>query len=84
MNGMLATSPSVGVLARVDSISSTMNKNQNGGNSDVVSAIENLKDTMKSNSNNTYNINGVTYNDGSDVQEAIETIVRAIIRERRS
>ena len=83
MKGMLDTSSSIGVMAKVNSISSNMSKNQNRGNSDVVSAIDNLKDTMQTNGGNTYNINGVTYSDGSEVQNAIETIVRAIIRERR-
>lgn len=85
MNGMLDTNRSIGVSANVDSISSLMSKNQNGGNSDVVTAIDNLKDTMLANTGNTtYTINGITYDDGSQIQTAIETIVRAIIRERRS
>lgn len=84
MNGMFDFAPSMGVMARVNSINSSMNKNQNGGNSDVVSAINGLKDSMKNTSGDTYNINGVTYGDGSEIQSAIETIVRAIVRERRS
>lgn len=85
MNGMFDTNPSIGVMAKVDSISSSMNKNQNGGNSDVVTAIDSLKDTMLANAGTTnYTINGITYDDGSQIQNAIETIVRAIIRERRS
>jgi hypothetical protein len=85
MNGMFDTNPSIGVMAKVDSISSSMNKNQNGGNSDVVTAIDSLKDTMLANAGTTnYTINGITYDDGSEIQNAIETIVRAIIRERRS
>ena len=85
MNGMLGTNRSIGVSANVSSISSLMSKNQNGGNSDVVTAIDNLKDTMLANTGNTtYTINGITYDDGSQIQTAIETIVRAIIRERRS
>lgn len=84
MNGMFNMAPSMGVMARVNSINSSMNKNQNDGNSEVVSAINGLKDTMKASGGDTYNINGVTYSDGSEIQSAIETIVRAIIRERRS
>lgn len=85
MNGMLDTNPSIGVMAKVDSISSSMNKNQNGSNSDVVTAIDSLKDTMLANTGTTnYTINGITYDDGSEIQNAIETIVRAIIKERRS
>lgn len=83
INGMFGMTPSVGVMSRVNSISSSMNKIQNGGNDDVISAIADLKHTIENTSGDTYNINGVTYDDGSALQSAIETIVRATIRERR-
>ena len=83
MNGMLTMSPSVGVLAKVNSISSSMNKNQNGQNDDVVSAINSLSNKLDNASGDTYNINGVTYDDGSQLQEAIELIIRAANIERR-
>lgn len=83
INSMFDMAPSVGVMSKVNSISSTMNNSQNGGNSDVVSAIDSLKDSIQNSSGNSYVINGLTYEDGSEIQNAIETIVRAIIRERR-
>lgn len=83
MNGMLTMSPSVGVLAKVNSISSSMNKNQNRPNDDVVSAINGLSNKLDNASGDTYNINGVTYDDGSQLQEAIELIIRAANIERR-
>ena len=84
ISGMFGMSPSVGVMANVSSINSSMNKRQVDANSEVISAINGLKDTMQNASGDTYNINGVTYSEGSEIQSAIETIVRAIIRERRS
>lgn len=49
LNGMLSLRPSVGVLSNVGSISTMMNqRNQNGSNADVVSAIKDLKKTMDS------------------------------------
>lgn len=51
-------------------------------NSDVIAALKDLKDGM-SNNTNTYNINGVTYDDGSNVASAVETLVRAARIERR-
>ena len=81
--GMFGMQPSVGVLANVDSISSSMNRRQNGGTSDVVSAIESLGSMLSGQSSNVYNINGVTYDDGSNIAEAISTIVRAARIERR-
>ena len=51
-------------------------------NSDVIAALKDLKDGMSNNAN-TYNINGVTYDDGSNVASAVETLVRAARIERR-
>lgn len=75
---------SVGVLTNIGRINSMMNRrNQNGVNDDVISAIDKLGDKL-GNLGNTYNsIGGVSYNDGSDVGDAIKTIVRAAIMERR-
>lgn len=84
INGLFGMTPSIGLLNNVGSISSSMNRRiQNGGNSDVVSAIKDLKDTVGKNSGNSYTIGGITYNKGTDVAEAVETLVRAITVEGR-
>ena len=55
---------------------------QNGrDNSDVISAIKDLKDGLTNNTS--YNINGITYDDGSNITNAVETLVRAARKERR-
>lgn len=75
---------SVGVLANVGSISSTMNsRNQNGRSSEVVSAIEQLRKDLGNKAGNVYNIDGVTYDDGSNISEAVKALVRAARVERR-
>ncbi|MBO5906209.1 MAG: tape measure protein [Kiritimatiellae bacterium] len=75
---------SVGVLANVGSISSMMNsRNQNGGNEDVVSAINKLRKDLAGVGNTSYNINGVTYDDGTSVSNAVNALVRAAKIERR-
>ena len=51
-------------------------KGQNGSAKDVVNAINDLKGSVGS-TNNNYTINGITYDSGSEVAEAIETLVRA-------
>ena len=58
---------------------------QNGAtNNDVVSALKDLQDSLNANNNNTtYNVNGITYDDGSNVTKAVETLVRAAKIERR-
>ena len=77
ISGIFGSGPSVGVMTNINAISSSMNgRIQNGNNSEVVSAINKLRDKLDG-IGNTYNtINGVTYDDGSNVTDAIETLVR--------
>ena len=85
IDGMLSMSPSVGVLATAGGISSMMNNRiQNGSDNGVISAIKDLKTAINSKSGgNTYNVNGVTYDDGSNISSAVQAIVRAAVTERR-
>lgn len=80
---MLAIDPTVGAFSNVRSISAMMNRNQNGANDDVVSAIKDLGKTIGKASGDTYQINGITYDSGSEVSEAIQTLIRASIIEGR-
>lgn len=83
MNGLLPNSASIGVMSNLNSISSMMNRNnQNGEYGEVVSAIEGLRKDL-GNTGDTYIIDGVTYDDGSAVSNAMQTIVRAAKIERR-
>ena len=77
INGLFSTAQSVGVQANLNAIGYSMNAmRQNGKNYDVISAINKLNDKLDG-VGNTYNtINGVTYDDGSNVTDAIETLVR--------
>lgn len=79
---MLGATPSVGVLANVNAISSSMRGGQNG-TSDVVSAIKDIGKKLGSSGGDTYQINGITYDDGSNIAEAVKTLVRATKVERR-
>jgi hypothetical protein len=56
---------------------------QNGGNGDVISAIDKLRDSLGNIGGNTYNVNGVTYDDGSNVSNAVQSLIRAARIERR-
>lgn len=58
--------------------------NQNGDNSDVVSAINDLRKEIVDRPQNIYTVNGITYDDGSNVSDAVETLIRAINVERRA
>ncbi len=84
IDSLFGTNPSIGVLANVNGISSMMNqRNQNGTNSDIISAINRLEDKLSNAAGDTYQINGITYDDGSNVSDAVRTLVRAAKVERR-
>ena len=70
--------------ANIGAISSMMDdRRQNGVNDDVVNAIERLNKGLSGLNRPSYNINGVTYDNGSEISEAVETLVRAARIERR-
>lgn len=52
--------------------------NQNGDNSDIVSAINGLRKDILDRPQNVYTVNGVTYDDGSTTANAVKTLVRAV------
>lgn len=84
IGGMLNMGSSIGVMANVGAISSMMNsRSQNGANAEVVSAIDKLSKRLDNIGNTTYQVNGVTYDDGSNITDAVKTIVRAARIERR-
>lgn len=85
INGMFGLSPSIaGITADAQSLNYRMNRIQNGAsNDDVVSAINSLRKSMDDASGDTYNVNGITYDDGSNVSNAVRSLIRAARVERR-
>ena len=76
--------PSVGGLADVGAIRNGRNSGRDGKTSDdVMSAINSLKDNLPKKPGDTYTIGNITYDDGSEVSNAIKTLVRAARVERR-
>ena len=64
-------------------MSSSIGQIQNGtDNSDIVSALKDLKASMADN-RPSYTVNGITYDDGSNIVNAVESLVRAAKIERR-
>ena len=85
INGMFGMTPSVGVMSNISAINSAMSQRNQNGNSDIVSELTKLrKDLGNVGGGNTYNINGITYEEGSTVSNAISTLIGAIVREGRS
>ena len=75
---------SMGVYAKAKpAISRASVRNQNSGNADVISAITGLRKEISGISKPTYQIDGITYDDNSSISSAIETLVDAVITERR-
>lgn len=84
MSGMFSMTPSVGVLSNVGTINSMMNNRQNGANNDdVISAIKDLGTKIGESSGDSYNVNGITYDDGTNISNAVKSLVRAARVERR-
>ena len=84
INGLLGNDILLGTTAKMSAINTAMNrKNQNGTTEDMISAIDRLRKDLGKTGNTTYNVNGITYDDGSSISEAIETLIRAAKIERR-
>jgi hypothetical protein len=81
IGSMLGTDKTVGVLSNINA--NVDSNRQNGGNDEVVASINKLRSEIATMPRNTYSINGVTYDDGSNVRGAIEEIARYALRERR-
>lgn len=84
INSMLNRNPLIftGIgSGTIDMIANRRN-NQNG-NSDVIDAIDRLAKNINQTPGNTYNVNGITYDDGSNIASAVEQIVRAATIGRR-
>lgn len=84
MNGMLAINPMVGVGSNISAINAMMQNRQNGTTNDVVSAINDLGKTLGNTRGDTYTINGVTYDDGSNISDAVATLINAAKVGRRA
>lgn len=83
MTRTLAVSPSLNSTAA--SINGTINSIQNGStNADVVNAISKLRQDIGNIQPNVNNINGITYDDGSNIHDAIGTLIRATVVEGRA
>lgn len=80
LGSMFNGGTSVGIATQINN---SRRRKVQSTNDDVVSAIKELGATQGSNGN-TYNINGITYDDGSNVADAVRTLIRAARVERRT
>ena len=84
LNSMFSDNLSLGVNSNLKAINNRMNtRRQNGPNDDVVFAIDKLRKGLDNVGGDTYNINGVSYNDDSEISDAFKVIIRAATVGRR-
>lgn len=84
INRLLGMDHSVGISSNIGAIATMMNNRQNAAsNDDVVSAIGKLQKVLKNCSGDSYTINGITYDDGSNVAGAVKSLIRAARVARR-
>lgn len=79
ISGMLSLQPSMSVLSNVGAVSAMMDRRgQNGSTEEVVAAINRLRKDLSNVGNTSYTVNGVTYDDGSNIGNAVQDLIRAI------
>ena len=84
INNMLNRNPQIFTGLRSGSVDALLERRNNqNGNSDVIDAIDRLAKNMNQTPGNTYNVNGITYDDGSSIAAAVEQLVRAATIGRR-
>ena len=85
MNGLFGDEYSVGANATINSVGATMrSKHANSSsNDDIIRAIDRLDRSLRNVQPNVTNINGITYDDGSNIHDMIGEIVHAAKIERR-
>ena len=84
IDSLFGQNQSIGVLGNVGAINSMMSGyNQNGGNDDVVRAINRLGSDISDKAGNTYNINGMSYSNDAELEDALKVIMRYMTVEGR-
>jgi hypothetical protein len=84
IGSMLRMGNSIGVNSNLGAIATMIGENnQNGETRELVSAINKLRSDPGNIGNTTYQVNGVTYDDGSNVSKAVKSLIRAAKVERR-
>ena len=84
IDSMMNQNSTFGLDVRTRSINSSIfRSSQNGTANDIVMAINKLRKELDDVGGTTYNVNGITYDDGSNITDAVRTLVREARLERR-
>lgn len=84
INSMFDRQIAIGTAIQANNVGVAFNDLRQNGNSDIVSAINKLSNDIAQMKHESYNINGITYDDGSNVSDAIKALIRAIKVEGRT
>ena len=77
VSGIFGNVQTVGVRSNLNAINLAMNsRSQNRGNDDIISAINKLGAGLENSRGDTYNFGDFTYDDGSNVADAVGTLIR--------
>lgn len=80
INGLFSNR-SIGLSSNIGAVSASMREIQNTDkNAGLIAAINGLNGTTN---NNVYNVNGITYDDGSNIADAVGQLINAAMIERR-
>lgn len=77
IDGMFGENRNLGVFSNIDAIRALSENGNVIGMGDVVSAINKLRKDLGGKENNSYSVGSITYDDGSNVSEAVKSLVRA-------
>jgi phage-related protein len=82
--GSMLNGQTVGISANVGVINNMMSRRQSAtSTSDIVNAVNRLRQSIEDNPKTVNHIGGVTYDDGSNVSTAVEDLIHALKVERR-
>ena len=85
ISGMLSGNGTISVDSRaVGSISAMMSGRSINGSDELISTMKALRKDIANMPREQYNFNGITYDDGSNIADAVKTLVRAAKVERRT
>ena len=84
LSGMFSGYNTYTVTGNVAAIASMRGSNQTVSNAEVVSAINNLEKSLRDQPVNSYVINGITYDDGSNITSAVKELIKAVRIEKRA
>jgi hypothetical protein len=85
IDSIFTTAPSIGLSGNISAIDEVVaQRNQRASLDDVVTALGLVeRSTSNMRGGDTYNVNGITYDDGSNISDAIRILAHEVLMDRR-